>query len=108
MSGKSRSNQKRKFIPSDVTAITDTAVRMVRHSWAWERVTKSGFFLTSLVIYPPSAQRNGMWLVVGKSWDEGYKMVAFYRAPDMLSAVVGFLDRAAAGKVEWKRDKWDE
>lgn len=62
--------------------------------------------LRSLSLYPPSASRNGDWLVVAKGFDGGYKCVAFHRASEPLTALLGFFQRWAEGKLTWKPDEY--
>lgn len=86
----------------------EQAKTLVRILYRWSQATGSENHLRSITIYPPSAARNGMWLIVGKAWSGGYKLVSFHRATDPLTALVGFLSRVEQGKATWKEDSYAE
>jgi len=91
-----------------VTHVANQAVSFIRLCTQWERSVGAENHIKSITLYPPAATRNGMWLVVAKAYSGGYKMVAFHRAGDPLSALVGFLSRVEQQKIEWKKDTWGE
>lgn len=86
--------------------VAHQAVQLVRLSVRWSLSMQRSTVLRSLSVYPPNSSRNGLWLVVGHGWDQGYKVVAFHRAPDLLTALLGFLQRLQDGKLVWKEDDW--
>lgn len=84
------------------------ATQFIRYCRSWERTTRDANQLRSLSLYPPSTSRNGQWLVIGKAWSGGYKLVAFHRATDPFTALLGFFQRWAVGKLDWKEDTYAE
>lgn len=106
MSRNVHSGAGRPVLLEDTAAIARQAVELLRYCAKWERSSGAARHIRSVSLYPPSQARNGMWLVVGKAWDEGYAMVAFYRQADPLTALVGFFAKAYAQKLEWRRDSY--
>lgn len=108
MSSKKRSNDGRPVGLEDNSRILHQALEFIRICARWERSTRLEVSISSITLYPPSTSRNGQWLVVGKSYLYPDKLVAFHRAPDPLTAVLGFLSRAEQQKIEWKKDEWKD
>lgn len=88
--------------------VAEQALQLIRLSVLWSKNTRRSTILRSINIYPPAASRNGLWLVVGKGWDQGYRVVAFHRSTDFLVAVLGFLSKVADQSIEWHPDKFQE
>lgn len=84
------------------------AAMLIRLSLQWAQSVHRSTQLRSLNIYPPSASRNGMWLVVAKGWDGGRKVVAFHRSPDFLTTLLGILQKIADCSISWKEDRYSE
>lgn len=108
MSSKAKAPRHVTDILGDTARLAAQAAQLVRLAVRWERTTGAASHIRSVAIYPPSQSRNGQWLIIGKAWDGGYKLVAFHRSSDLLTALVGFLQRAADGKLEWKPDTYAE
>lgn len=106
MSRKAERDNRRGSLLGDVTRFKEQAAQLIQLSVWWERTTHTDAHIKSLSIYPPSTSRNGMWLIVLKGFGVYGGMVAFHRAPDLLTALLGALNRAAQGKLDWKRDEW--
>lgn len=88
--------------------LTAQALELLRLGDRWEASVGAENHIKSLALYPPSASRNGQWLVIGKAWSGGHKLVAFHRASDPITALLGFLSKAEQQKLEWKQDKWGD
>lgn len=108
MSRKSRSDSDGPSSHSHEAHFANQAVQFVRYCSRWVKSVGAENHIRSIALYPPSVSRNGQWLVVGKSWAGGYRMVAFHRSSDPLTALVGFFQRAAEEKLIWKRDEYAE
>lgn len=108
MSGKAKDDLPGAGILGDVTRVKDQALQFIRLAHRWSQTERGEYHLRSLTLYPPSATRAGSWMVVGKAWYGGYKLVAFHRSTDALSVLLGFLARWSQGKLDWKRDQYDE
>jgi hypothetical protein len=108
MSRKAKEGAGRSIILDDVAHIAEQAVQFVRYTHLWERQEGSEIHLSAVNIYPPSVSRNGMWLVVGKGWRDGDRLVSFYRSPDCLTALVGFFVAARQQRLVWKVDVWKD
>ena len=93
---------------ADSTRIAGQALQLVRLGLRWSQSTQRSTVLRSVNIYPPSSSRNGMWLCIAKGWAEGYKVVAFHRAPDLLTALLGLLSKIESETIEWKQDKFSD
>lgn len=107
MGTRSRSSEDVARGTGELTRLGGQAQAFVRWCGKWAQVNGTGSkSLVSLSIYPPSASRNGQWLIVGKAFDGGYRFVAFHRSTDPLTALVGFFQRWAEGKLTWKPDEW--
>lgn len=92
----------------DAARLGSQALALVRLFRRWATTTRSENHLRSLSIYPPSQSRQGMWLIIGKAWSGGYKLVAFHRGTDPLTAILGFMQRLAEDKLDWKADEFAE
>lgn len=103
---KSSPSEAGEFVSKTENALAAQARAVLRGCSLWERSVGAELHIKSVAIYPPSTSRNGMWLVIGKAWSGGYKLVAFHRATDPLTAFAGFLQRAEEGKLIWKEDKF--
>lgn len=108
MSSTVSTKQGRQLIPSDVARLTAQAQEFIRGCHRWSHTVGEENHIRSVTLYPPSQSRNGMWMVIGKAWSGGYKLVAFHRASDPLTALAGFFVRATQGKLEWKEDSFAE
>lgn len=108
MPGKIRPYKPERDGHEDASRLAAQALQLVRLADLWSRSPKGEFHLKSIALYPPSASRNGMWLVIGKGWAGGYRVVAFHRSTNLLGALLGFLQRCADQKLEWKRDSYSE
>jgi hypothetical protein len=106
VSGKKRANPDGSTYVESRAHTDGQGEAFIRLAGRWAAGTGDENHLRSLTLYPPSVSRNGMWLAVGKAWSGGYKLVAFHRAPDSLTAMLGFLQRLASGKLDWKEDKF--
>lgn len=106
MRNKDRKDSDGSDIRSAATRIGAQAVALVGLLRAWEKTTSNETHIRSVTIYPPSRSRNGQWLVIGKSWHGGYKLVAFHRGTDALTALLGFFQRASEEKLIWKEDSY--
>lgn len=95
-------------ILDDGARLAEQALQFVRYSIKWAQAPVSEYHLRSIVLYPPSSTRAGQWMVVGKGWYGGYKMVAFHRSSDALTALTGFLAKWWVGKLDWKKDQFDQ
>lgn len=84
------------------------ALQFVRYCAKWSSTVGLEYHIRSVTLYPPSASRNGMWLVIAKGWYGGHKLVAFHRASDPLTAMLGMLQRYIEGKLDWKEDKYGD
>lgn len=92
---------------ASLTRLTNQALQFVRLCVRWERNQQRSTVLRSLNIYPPSSSRNGQWLIVAKGWAEGYRVVAFHRSSDCLTALLGILSKIADESIVWQADKYD-
>jgi len=86
--------------------LAEQALLFIRYCAQWEKSQRRMSVLRSVSIYPPSTSRYGGWLVIGKAWSDGQRLVAFYRAPDPLTALLGFFTAVASEKIAWKEDKY--
>lgn len=108
MSGKAKAGKHVTDLLGDAARLAGQAAQFIRYCDRWAKSAGSENHLRSLSLYPPSQSRNGQWLVIGKLWSGGYKMVAFHRSSDPHTALVGFFQRWAEGKLDWKPDTWAE
>jgi hypothetical protein len=106
MPGKVRTDSNGNSLVSDATRLASQAVQFIRYCRRWSETTGQEYHIRSIALYPPSQSRNGMWLVIAKSWYGGYKLVAFHRSPDPLTALVGFFQKWVEDKLDWKQDKF--
>lgn len=81
---------------------------LVRLCFRWSLSGHSSPVLRSVTLYPPSASRNGQWLVVAKVWDDGQRQVGFHRASDPLTALLGALTKLSQGTLALKADTYTE
>ena len=86
--------------------LAEQALQFIRYCAQWEKSQRRMSVLRSVSLYPPSTSRNGSWLVIGKAWSDGQRLVAFYRSTDPLTALLGFFTAVAAEKVTWKPDQY--
>lgn len=93
-------------LPGSTARLAAQADVIVRYASRWAAQSGDVVYLRSINLYPPSRSRNGMWLIVGKGFYGGYNVVAFHRAPDVITALVGFLSRWYTGKLVWKKDSY--
>lgn len=108
MSRKAKEDRHVTDILGDTARLAAQAALIVRLAVRWERTIGRENHIHSVTIYPPARSRNGQWLIIGKAWGSGYKLVAFHRSSDIITALVGFLQRAYEQKLEWKRDTYAE
>lgn len=108
MPRKSKTDPNGPDILGDATRLAGQAAHIVRASLRWQRTTRNSTHLRSVSIYPPSSSRNGQWLIIGKAWNEGYRLVAFHRASDLITALAGFFQRYLENKLIWKDDEYAE
>lgn len=108
MPGKARPHPNGPESDASPSRLAAQAAELLRAGLQWEGSTHNSTHLRSVTIYPPSSSRNGMFLIVGKAWHGGYKMVAFHRAPNILAALLGFFWKVANQKIEWKPDTFAE
>lgn len=106
MSRKTKADSDGGGLLGDAARISNQAQRIILLAAKWEAGQGAEYHLRSVSIYPPSATKAGNWLIVAKGWYGGYRMVAFHRAPDILTALVGFLERWYQGKLIWKKDEY--
>lgn len=107
MSGTARKNKVGSDGDEDGSRLAAQALQFVRYCRRWAAPRRDWPILRSVTLYPPSASRNGNWLVVGKGFMPDQKVVAFHRSPDPLTALVGFMAKGAAGTLVWKEDKYE-
>lgn len=93
---------------TDKARVAEQAIQLLRLMYRWEETVGQENHIRSIALYPPSTSRNGQWLVIGKAWSGGYKLVAFNRNTDPLSALLGFFTRWSQGKLDWKEDSFAE
>lgn len=79
-----------------------------RLCFRWQNAAQGGTVLRSLALYPPSATRNGAWMVVCKVWDDGTRKVGFHRSTDPLTALLGALSKWADGTLALRADTFEE
>lgn len=108
MSGTVRKNKVSPNGDADSSRLAAQALQFARYLRKWELSGRGWPLFRSITLYPPSASRNGSWLVVGKAYGEQEKLVAFHRSPDPLTALVGFLQKWLEGKLVWKVDEYRE
>lgn len=106
MSSKAGKGDRPPLLLADEATIVAQAKGFLRISDRWGKSTGGSNHIRSISIYPPAISRNGMWLAIAKAWSGGYKLVAFYRASDPLTALNGILQAAASEKLQWKVDDY--
>lgn len=106
MSGKTGGGGRQKDLLGNASNLLGQATLIVRYSVKWADTHRAEVHLMSISVYPPSRSRNGQFLVVGKGWQEGVRLVAFHRNTDLVSALAGFFTKWWTGKLEWKQDKY--
>lgn len=82
------------------------AVQFTRYCYQWKNSQRRMRVLRSVTLYPPTPSRPRSWLLVGKAWDDGQRLVSFYRSTHPFTALLGFFASVAAGKDSWKPDTW--
>lgn len=102
----SRKSEAGAGLSKDTTALAAQARAVLRGCSLWERTIGSENHIRSWSLYPPSASRNGQWLIVAKAWSGGHRLVAFHRSSDPLTCMAGFFQRAEENKLEWKVDDY--
>lgn len=84
------------------------AVSLARWFAKWDGTQGQEYHLRSVTLYPPKATKSGQWMVVGKGWNGGYRLVAFHRSTDGFRALLGFFERWWTGKLDWKADSYQD
>lgn len=95
-------------ILGDAARLAGQAALLIRLCNLWAKTVGGENHIKSIALYPPSVSRAGMWMVIGKSWSGGYRLVAFHRGSDALTTLCGFLQRAYEQKLTWKEDSFAE
>lgn len=106
MSRKARTSEERAVGDAFLARVREQALEFLRLGSRWAASSHRSSQIRSLALYPPSTSRNGMWLCIAKAWVDGQKLVAFHRATDPLSAIVGLLARAEQQKLDWREDAY--
>jgi len=91
---------------ADMSHLAHQAVQFIRLCYRWQEASHASTQLLSVSIYPPSPKRNGDWLVVGKGFSGGYRLVAFHRSAHPLKALLGFFQKCADQTLDWKQDDY--
>lgn len=101
-----RSNRLSSDGDEDASHLAHQALQFIRLCYRWSRNSESSTQLISVSLYPPNSRHGGDWLVVGKGFDGGYRMVAFHRSPHPFKALLGFLSKVADQTIVWKEDAY--
>jgi len=106
MSSHIRNNRRKSDGDEDTTHLAYQALQFLRLCYKWAATTQNSTQLVSLSIYPPNNKHGGDWLIVGKAFDGGYRMVAFHRSPNPFQALLGFLSKCNDKTLVWKEDSY--
>ena len=96
-------------IPSvlaDAAHFANQALSLYQIAARWAGTAGKENHIRHLSVYPPTGRRGNQWLIVLHSWSGGYRLVAFHRADDLLTALLGALSRAEQQKLVWKEDDY--
>lgn len=106
MPSDTRKNRKSSDGDEDASHLSHQALSFMRLCYRWAQSTEKSTQLVSISLYPPNSRHGGDWLVVGKGFSEGYRLVAFHRSPNPFAAVLGFLSKCEAQTLTWKEDAY--
>lgn len=90
----------------DTAHLAHQALQFLRLCYRWSEAATNSTQLLSISLYPPNSRHGGDWLVVGKGFSGGYRMVAFHRSPNPFKALLGFLSKCGEQTLTWKEDSY--
>lgn len=106
MSSDIRSKRQSPNGDEDASHIAAQALQFIRLCYRWADANNNSTQLVSISIYPPNSKHGGDWLVVGKGFSGGYRLVAFHRSPNPFKALLGFLQKVGDQTIVWKEDAY--